>query len=820
MMKGEWIILLWALLGSVFLLKTTPVRRLVCNVRRQPPAVQATVALCLLIAVINGSTKPGGTNEVSGASPSRLPESPETSLETPLAGMPVWWPHDAADTDGDGIPDLWEKWTHGNRHVEDSAIDRDDDGLTDLEEFWNQTDPRTADTDGDGFGDAFEVANGMDPLVQEDFTPVEPDVNTNGVVDIWENAPYFGSFTDSDEDGFDDTYEMYYLEPASEDNYDVVVDVYTTRSAALTWSTTNATQGFVLQATAGTSIRLRLPFGEDTQIALLPAPEGDDPPAGQLWKSRLRLSFAPRDGQVAAGTCVVSADGDIQQKVVGAESTIARFPDVSLQMRAMAAGGYADDLPFLTLIHRRYVLIPEQDVYHAVDEVVGPFEIVNAKNIDEESVAWSADHGTMSPGTGFSSYLTVTSIPSGDDPIVVTASVVFDETFTTNRTALVTPCPRHVFSLDSCTENFAPQLGSNAVFSVTLPGCSHQNDAGWLEAEIVRETTAGVQHVAWVDLIPETEAPDQYRNAAELPSQCAFSWDGIAQANLPLADYPETFTQGKHEFNLAAPEIKEGQPVPPPYHTLAVRLLNPEKTQVRAEAKRRIHVPQVVQVKWETAAATLFQTPITFVSPTGQNTTVYSADYSGDSGTLMAETLARLQAHHPETVNIRFTPFYSTSDKTTKFLFIAPDIRKDVFIDDSGQTNEVSVFGITSPASLQQSALGKSTCYLGSICGTTFDLYAEAAKKNKPQPFPTPVSSSQMLEALCKVSAHEVGHALGLVDTHYLDGVVNRHNPGPNDQTKMMNVNTELEWLFNPHPPVGWRPLNLQYLEFVLPVPQ
>ena len=77
-----------------------------------------------------------------------------------------------------------------------------------------------------------------------------------------------------------------------------------------------------------------------------------------------------------------------------------------------------------------------------------------------------------------------------------------------------------------------------------------------------------------------------------------------------------------------------------------------------------------------------------------------------------------------------------------------------------------------------------------------------------------------MLEALCKVSAHEVGHALGLVDTHYLDGVVNRHNPGPNDQTKMMNVNTELEWLFNPHPPVGWRPLNLQYLEFVLPVPQ
>ena len=314
MMNGEWIILLWALLGTVFLVKTTPVSGLVRRVRRQPPAVQATVALCLLVAVITGGTKPGGTNELSSSSQPAIFAPENSSLTIQQSSLlPSWWTHDATDTDGDGIPDLWEKWTHGRRDASDDGIDRDEDGLTELEEFQNQTDPRTADTDGDGFDDAIEVANGMNPLVQEDFTPAEPDENENGIIDLWENSPYIYGFTDTDQNGFDDYYEAYYLEPASEDNYDVVVDVYTTRSAALTWTTTNATQGIVLQATTGTSVRLRLPFGEDTQIALVCFPTGgvealESLPVMQsmqaqatstnaipeLWKARIRVDYASR----------------------------------------------------------------------------------------------------------------------------------------------------------------------------------------------------------------------------------------------------------------------------------------------------------------------------------------------------------------------------------------------------------------------------------------------------------------------------------------------------------------------------------------------
>ena len=179
-----------------------------------------------------------------------------------------------------------------------------------MEEFQNQTDPRTADTDGDGFDDAFEVANGMDPIVPVDFTPVEPDENQNGIIDLWEDAPYFVSFTDVDHDGFDDIYEANYLEPVSADNFDVVVEVYTTRSAALTWTTGNESQGFVLRASASTSVRLRLPFGGDTQIALICSPTGGveaveslfasqsmQVPAStnaisDFWKARIRVDYA------------------------------------------------------------------------------------------------------------------------------------------------------------------------------------------------------------------------------------------------------------------------------------------------------------------------------------------------------------------------------------------------------------------------------------------------------------------------------------------------------------------------------------------------
>lgn len=133
---------IWILVGAVFLAKLARVRGLVARLRCEPVPVHMAVVLVLCGAIIHASTKTNAPD----ATLSSAPRSCSTSSTTTTT--PSWWRGD--DTDTDGIPDLREKWTHGNPHVADGCLDRDGDGLSDLGEFQNQTDPRTADTDADG----------------------------------------------------------------------------------------------------------------------------------------------------------------------------------------------------------------------------------------------------------------------------------------------------------------------------------------------------------------------------------------------------------------------------------------------------------------------------------------------------------------------------------------------------------------------------------------------------------------------------------------------------------------------------------------------
>jgi hypothetical protein len=81
-------------------------------------------------------------------------------------------PIDAAlaqlDSDGDGLPDYWERAfgldPFDARGINGTKGDLDKDGLSNLEEFKRGTDPSNPDTDGDGFMDGVEVRLGSDPL--------------------------------------------------------------------------------------------------------------------------------------------------------------------------------------------------------------------------------------------------------------------------------------------------------------------------------------------------------------------------------------------------------------------------------------------------------------------------------------------------------------------------------------------------------------------------------------------------------------------------------------------------------------------------------
>ncbi len=72
------------------------------------------------------------------------------------------------DSDGDGMPDLWESVNGFNPlNYSDAATDADHDGLSNFLEYREGTEPRNNDTDGDGIVDGFDAA----PLTP--FTPTE-----------------------------------------------------------------------------------------------------------------------------------------------------------------------------------------------------------------------------------------------------------------------------------------------------------------------------------------------------------------------------------------------------------------------------------------------------------------------------------------------------------------------------------------------------------------------------------------------------------------------------------------------------------------------
>jgi hypothetical protein len=84
------------------------------------------------------------------------------------------------DVNNDRIPDRWEQRHNLSLNVNQAPRDQDRDGLRNLREYRERTDPRDADSDGDGTDDATECngghrgpGNGPPPPPEEE-PPVAP----------------------------------------------------------------------------------------------------------------------------------------------------------------------------------------------------------------------------------------------------------------------------------------------------------------------------------------------------------------------------------------------------------------------------------------------------------------------------------------------------------------------------------------------------------------------------------------------------------------------------------------------------------------------
>ncbi|MDB6132581.1 MAG: hypothetical protein JWM59_824 [Verrucomicrobiales bacterium] len=119
----------------------------------------------------------------------------------------------AVDTDNDGMPDQWETDAGLNpASPADAALDKDNDGLTNLLEYQRSTHPTGEDTDGDGLKDGVENGGGTyTSPSQTGSNPLDPDTDGDGRTDgdeVTGNPSSNPNKLDSDDDGYSDAYEV------------------------------------------------------------------------------------------------------------------------------------------------------------------------------------------------------------------------------------------------------------------------------------------------------------------------------------------------------------------------------------------------------------------------------------------------------------------------------------------------------------------------------------------------------------------------------------------------------------------------------------
>lgn len=99
------------------------------------------------------------------------------------------------DAEGDGLPDAYEIAVGLDPTIDDAGLDPDEDNLTNLQEFEADTNPFEADTDQDDINDDVEIANGTNPL--------SSDTDGDGLSDKAETGT--GTFVSADDTGTDPT---------------------------------------------------------------------------------------------------------------------------------------------------------------------------------------------------------------------------------------------------------------------------------------------------------------------------------------------------------------------------------------------------------------------------------------------------------------------------------------------------------------------------------------------------------------------------------------------------------------------------------------
>ena len=354
-------------------------------------------------------------------------------------------------------------------------------------------------------------------------------------------------------------------------------------------------------------------------------------------------------------------------------------------------------------------------------------------------------------------------------------------------------------------------------------------DLGWLEAEAMRETTAGWQHVAWLDA--SQAAPGHQKRRHCLVGPQTIMWDGMATEGAALAESPDVFTGGITPFHRALPQVISGEPVPPPYYTIffRYRAADSDSAEILDEANVKLYVPQVVKVEMTDAAYEEFKKPILYPETfyphlLGETNDVVGCEsnvvlYAGSTEMTLSQVLdsvvGKCQTLVPSDVNLKFTHLPVTG----RCKQVA------IIIDTNPDENPGIALGYTPIECVSwPNADPEGICYAYVTRirkGPCSDKYKE---ENNAFPVTTydsnlfPFTPVELATAVASVTTHEAGHTLGLVE-RVLYGSQGKHNQTTLNNGWMMNASKPFMQHYGKPSTLqkSWNARNHEYLRFILP---
>jgi len=799
-----------------------------------------------------GGQYAGGQSQTSSQTTSQTSSGQIPRVDSPFPvpdAYPAHWGEweDDTCTADDGIPDSWRRRTHTEHYAADDTPVIG--GLSILEAFWANCDPLLLSTRNWPISDLDLILAGHDPLADFDPTPTSELGKTD-----WQDACYLWYLTDANGNGFIDAYEEFGFDSASEMNYDVLVSVKTTRSAALDWDGVRGFHKGIVVPSTGASFKLRLPRGTNTVLNLIPYPgflEGEPVPEeleGQFWIADMTVDFIDRATGDTTNSVFYSFPTEPDEVDVihkenirkfvavcltspNSSKSSSKFPSIGGVSAHGGRGGFFEN-PVVELNGKSYKIKEHDHLWHqGRDEFVGPFTLTNIVGVASAQILWYAQEGTMNPMFDYTANLITYKAYDENGRIKVNAKLT-DGTDEATAYTYVWPCIKPPFSVMWSTNNFSPHLGEKCYIHVRLPKCVHDGQVMWVEAEVMRLTTSGWQHVGWIDV--STAQPGHQKRIGMINNSLTIEWDGIATESAALADSPDIFTHGTEPFHRALPQVISGEPLPPPYYTVFVRVREADSDTAPivpgCEADKTIHVPQVLKVEMSQAAYLNFCKPVIYpfsdwpkvvADPNNIHNPIFPYDpvmYSGAIGMSKTEVEDMIFGYVgdliPDNVNVRVTKKNPKGRfKTIKYVLQSEDPKP---VEALGHTRDFS-WRNENPAGtayVYVEKLRMSPCYE--------ELYAlNRDIKFRYSLFTIPFDHTNLAKACATCGTHEFIHTLGLVDKRMYGWDNHNDKSFGYDESWIMNVYQKSNHMYGMYfyKWKSYRPINILYLEFILPKP-